>query len=343
MPQAPLDPLTPEQIATLSAWANGGAPQGTDATCGAIAGSAGTGSIEGTAGTGMGAAGTGAMEGEECYDLLAHANGDKATPYAVPTTPDHYAVFNFAPPWGSGAAQVTRAVSSIQNPAIVHHWILYSGGGTDGSVTTGTGTHSGQFIVGWAPGAQDTEMPMDVGLELPAGNFQLEVHYNATTAGLTDMSGVKVCVTKSPRPNTAATHPLGHEWLSPTAGAGDVTGSCKPAGPFPITILTSSPHMHKKGTHMKTVINRANGTTEPLIDKSFDFNLQLAYDTPAVLNEGDTLTTTCTYNGSARFGTGTSDEMCYNFVTAYPAGALAGASGYTGLSNNGNTCIRTGF
>jgi hypothetical protein len=32
--------------------------------------------------------------------------------------------------------------------------------------------------------------------------------------------------------------------------------------------------------------------------------------------------------------------MCYNFITAYPAGALAGGPGYTGLSNNGNICIK---
>jgi hypothetical protein len=33
--------------------------------------------------------------------------------------------------------------------------------------------------------------------------------------------------------------------------------------------------------------------------------------------------------------------MCYNFVTAWPAGALAGGSGYHGLSDNGNICINS--
>ena len=43
------------------------------------------------------------------------------------------------------------------------------------------------------------------------------------------------------------------------------------------------------------------------------------------------LTTTCSYNnttnGLVTFGPNTENEMCYNFVTAYPAGALSGPAG----------------
>jgi hypothetical protein len=47
------------------------------------------------------------------------------------------------------------------------------------------------------------------------------------------------------------------------------------------------------------------------------------YDTPAVIKKGDTLTTTCTFATPTPFGQGTNEEMCYNFVMAYPAGGLA--------------------
>jgi hypothetical protein len=74
---------------------------------------------------------------------------------------------------------------------------------------------------------------------------------------------------------------------------------------------------------MKTVINRVGGGTEVLIDKPFDFQTQVSYKTPAVVHPGDTLTTTCTFATPTPFGESTNQEMCYNFVLAYPAGGLA--------------------
>jgi hypothetical protein len=74
---------------------------------------------------------------------------------------------------------------------------------------------------------------------------------------------------------------------------------------------------------MKTVINRKSGASDTLIDVPFDFNTQVSYPTPTVINPGDTLTTTCTYATPTPFGQKTNEEMCYNFVIAYPAGQLA--------------------
>jgi hypothetical protein len=54
---------------------------------------------------------------------------------------------------------------------------------------------------------------------------------------------------------------------------------------------------------------------------------QIAYDTPMLFNQGDTLETICTYDAPAQFGNGTNQEMCYDFITAWPAGALAGGAG----------------
>lgn len=344
MPQPPNERLTLEQIAVLESWVNAGTPKGTTTTCETGMGTAGSGGTGGTAGTG--AAGTGGVDPtEECFEFRAH-NGDKVSEYAVPTTPDLYHCFYFAPPWGSDQVQAIRAENITDNSDVLHHWILYSSATavTDGSHSDcPTGSHAGgQYVVGWAPGAPNLEMPADVGLQMPGAGYNLEFHYNAKTAGHTDSSGVKVCVTRTPRAKAAAVHPLGQEPFT-ISGAGSTTGTCKPRGPFPITIMSSGPHMHLKGTHMKTIVKRANGTVETLIDEPFNFMNQIAYDTPMVINEGDTLETTCTYNSSATFGTGTSEEMCYNFVMAYPAGALAGATGYTGISGNGNTCIKTGF
>jgi hypothetical protein len=89
--------------------------------------------------------------------------------------------------------------------------------------------------------------------------------------------------------------------------------------------------MHQTGVHAKLVLNRKNGTQEILHDKPFAFADQQAYPIDVIVNDGDTFTTTCTYNnttnGIVTFGPNTENEMCYNFVTAYPAGGLSGPMG----------------
>jgi hypothetical protein len=94
----------------------------------------------------------------------------------------------------------------------------------------------------------------------------------------------------------------------------------------PINIFAAWPHMHKTGTRMSTVITRANGTQEVLIDKPFNFASQVSYPTPAVIAPGDSLQTTCYYDnpgtGSISFGPSTTQEMCYDFLYAYPAHGL---------------------
>jgi hypothetical protein len=257
-----------------------------------------------------------------CYNLTARSSkaNDK---YVVPTTPDLYHCFNFAPPWGSKKVQLVSSRPIIDNARVLHHWLVYNGEATvqDGTHSDCAGAHPNTALVaGWAPGGQAFEAPPDVGVELANGGFVLETHYNNTVGeGQQDASGVEVCVTDKPRPNVAAMHWLGTELLNKV----EASGTCHPTNTGDVTILRSSPHMHLQGRHMKTVINRAGGGTDVLIDQAFDFNTQISYSTPAVVHKGDTLTTTCTYATPTAFGEGTNNEMCYNFVLAYPAGGLA--------------------
>jgi hypothetical protein len=89
--------------------------------------------------------------------------------------------------------------------------------------------------------------------------------------------------------------------------------------------------MHQLGTHARLVLNRANGTQQVLHDLPFDFAHQKSYPINVVVNDGETLTTTCTYNnttnGPVFFGPNTENEMCYVLATAYPAGGLSGLLG----------------
>jgi hypothetical protein len=117
----------------------------------------------------------------------------------------------------------------------------------------------------------------------------------------------------------------------------DVVSTCDPVTTQPVHVLAESPHMHQLGVHAKLVLNRKNGTQEILHDKPFSFADQQAWPIDVIVNDGDTFTTTCTYNnttnGLVTFGPNTENEMCYNFVTAYPAGGLSGPMG-------ANHCLR---
>jgi hypothetical protein len=291
---------------------------------GASAGGAGSQSNVGNGGSGS------TPSDVQCYEIKARAAG-AAAKYSVPTTPDLYQCFDYVPPWGNKKVQVVSSRPLIDNTQVIHHWILYNTASTVTDGTNGSCSHPGAtFITGWAPGGQDMVLPPDVGLVVDGAGFTLEVHYNNKVGeGQLDESGVELCVTENLRPKEAAVHWLGTANLNKLVA----TGTCTPTNTMPVTILASSPHMYLQGEHMKTVINRKGGGTEILIDQPFDFNTQVSYPTPATINPGDTLTTTCTYKQPTPFGEGTNEEMCFNFVTAYPAGQLVNA-----LSLQKNDC-----
>ena len=344
--QAPMPPptmpqLTAAELATLDAWLDAGAAPAEELTqCPNPAADGGM----GQGGMGEppdgGAADGGMGPDVECYDFLAHAAGSDA-PFPVPAgTTDLYNCFSFTPPW-QGDLQGISFKSKIDKTPVVHHWLLYQNATaqTNGAVSACLGAHpDAALVAGWAVGGSDTVLPNDVGMQMGTNGFTLEVHYNnQTPQDLADASGVQVCVTKQARPHLAATHWIGTINLN-LIGAGDVNSTCTPNyANGPITILSSWPHMHKHGTHMKSVINRAGGAPEVLIDKPFDFNYQVSYPTPTVLNAGDTIATTCTYgSGPVQFGEGTNQEMCFNFIVAWPAGSLSSL----GANFTANQCFQ---
>lgn len=337
MPPAP-QVLAVEDKSALELWLAGGAPVGTDPSC--------------APGGNTDPPDAGLPPDVECYDLLAH-NGDKSTPYQV--SGEDYVNFFFDAPWPEGAQGVSFESVFDDHPEVIHHWLLYLEPpplfdvATDGVVTPGSsGAHiASTLIAGWAPGGNNgMNLPPDVGMDINGGSRRLavEIHFYTNTP-VQSRSGVRVCTTSTPRPNVATVSWLGTESISVPAGqTGTATGQCVPSSQQPIHILRSWPHMHKIGRHMTTVINRSGGGTEMLVDEPFNFNTQISYDTPAVIMPGDTLTTTCTFqndtNGTVIYGTHTDNEMCFNFVTAWPAGALVG-----GMAKNGaqNPCMNNGF
>jgi len=368
MPPDPTKRLSDTTIGQIKAWAASGALAGaacptttgtTTAAGAAGAPAAGSGSVPALGGAGAGSVSPRAPDIEECYELRAHgqsAPGDK-TKYMVPQG-ETYTIFTFKAPW-TKPVQGLRFRHLPDNAAVVHHWLLFSeaGPGQDGAIDAcaldgPTGFLCGQattrsLITGWAPGRTDFALPADVGLEMPAAGalMAVEFHlYNTSNAPTQDQSGVEVCVSSKFRPNTASVSWLGTEDITiPAKSTGTSSGTCVPQrtgmnATDPIHVLYSWPHMHKLGTHLKSVVNRAGGKQETMYDGDFNFEFQVSHDSPLLLNPGDTVTTTCTFNNTTNnqvnFGQSTTMEMCFNFTYAWPAHALDHPGGEIGSSPN---------
>jgi hypothetical protein len=298
-------------------------------------------------------------DGTECIEFRAHGEqtpGDRS-PFDTTKIPlpgvEFYACFNFSSPWKQ-SVQGIQFDGIIDNSEMLHHWLLYQSpiGTTDGTYSYCYGQHPGlALITGWAPGNNGLQLPPDVGLELPptTGSYMLEVHYsNPNLKPFLDRSGVRICTTSKFRPKTASITWAGTERINlPPRAMGTAAGKCDPlrkgASPTePIRIFNAWPHMHKTGTRMTTVINRMGGKQELLIDKPFNFASQVGYDVNVDIYPGDTLFTTCYYDnptaGAIGFGPSTSQEMCYDFLYAYPAHALDHPPGGIITSAAANLC-----
>jgi mono/diheme cytochrome c family protein len=367
MPPPAIDALTPEELTTFGNWLQGGAKAGPACGAGAVdaggaTADAGAPAVDASAPPadasvpapdaaapvstnkgGSGGASATRIDYDDpdlkCYELRGFATpANKSQKYSVPTTPDLYVAFNMKAPW-TGTQYIKSFRSLIDNAPVLHHWLLFRqlNGGREGVTPNALGAHpDGEMLYGWAPGGDDMWFDADVGMEVPAGSvFQLETHYNNRTgAPSPDSSGVEVCVT----PKKPA-HVAGLSWVGTDAINGTTArGTCTHSSRAPIKLIASQPHMHKKGSNMKVELRRASGATEIIHDKPFDFDYQRAYIHNLEIQPGDKMTTTCSYSSPARFGKGTSDEMCYFFSIHWPAGALS-RSNFNSIIHGPNTCI----
>jgi hypothetical protein len=322
-PMPPTGMLEPDALAVLDDWLDAGAPA-SDEHCG--------GSDEG--------GDDGAPDELPCEPtdiFLAHGDGPDGG-FEVPIVDDVYMCFTFASPWGP-QTQAIAGGPIVDDERVLHHWILYrtSEPQEDGGFGPCNMPFDATFVTGWAPGGENFVMPDDVGLELagPDEWLILQIHYN-NTAGYTDAidrSGVQICAIDEPRPQTAGILWLGSVLIGvpPQTTGYEVSGTCYTDDwTEPLHVMASSPHMHETGSAFRTEIQRASGGQEMLVDvQHFSFNDQKDYphDPVVTIQPGDTLTTTCTFDNESPnwvlFGETTSDEMCFNFATAYPIDSLA--------------------
>jgi hypothetical protein len=208
-------------------------------------------------------------------------------------------------------------------------------------------------IAGWSAGGANLVPPDDIGIELPAQGEVLNLQWaysNTTGEPQTDVSAVQICVT----PATERAHVASVTWLGTEDLAGNVwaggagmpahdvstfTTKCVPGrNDASIHIVGYQPHMQALGTRMKTSVAHTDGSTDVLFDEPFSFGQARPHFQRYELLPGETLLNSCTFNtttdAGVTFGTESVNEMCYQFVFAYPARALSnGAFSLLGVTD----------
>lgn len=287
---------------------------------------------------------------DKCYRLKVHQvsqPGDE-TPYVVPAGESHVC-FVFAPPWGERTDVQALSIRSHNGP-LVHHWVLSDMRDVaDGQVLADdpfcwVGAEK-QYAAFGINQQSEVNMPEGVGLKMPSSSdgvsLMLNVHYNNRGDAANDDTYLDICTAKTPRPAEAEVVQLrtGYFVLQPHQPT-SVSGTCTVTGKVDAHIVRSFPHMHARGRALDTIIQRADGTRETLINMPFDMGDQLAYDTPAIVHPGDKLLTTCHWQNDTDetivMGEGVDNEMCINFVTVWPVNALINGKSLAGVDG----CLR---
>lgn len=295
-------------------------------------------------------------DGEVCYEFVAHgiSSPSDTSKFSVPID-ESYNQFYYEIPWPAGTV-ATRFGARFDNLQVLHHWLGFTStsanppGTVAANVTGTTLGESSELVGGWAVGGCNTEFPEDVGLVLPdTGSIMIQWHhYNTTGAPQLDGSAVQWCtVPKAMRPNLAGITFLGTENFNgpfgmPAGQRSEFTTGCTNNTAAPITIIGFNPHMHLLGVNMKSAVQRSTGAPETVFDEPFVFDQQVNYDMDpyVVLQPGDRIDTTCTFDNTTTanvaFGQSTNQEMCYQFAVSYPYGALN--NGVLSLIGATNTC-----
>jgi hypothetical protein len=215
------------------------------------------------------------------------------------------------------------------SPPGTHHDVVAMGGprmsdGTEKCDAFVSVTAESTALFGSGLGTNPLVMPPGVAVHVPAGSqLLLNLHlFNATDGSLSGTSGIDVKTEPaSAAQHIATTTLIGPQGFTVPTGTSTIDGTC--TAPAHVTLFSVLPHMHKLGTHMQVVANRAAGGPVTLLDTDFSFDQQKNYPiTPAVdLEAGDSIDVHCTYfnpGADVIFGESSNQEMCFAIVYHYP-------------------------
>jgi hypothetical protein len=180
----------------------------------------------------------------------------------------------------------------------------------------------------YAPGSSPDTWPEGFAKLVPAGSdFIFQMHYTTHGKPATDRTTLGIVFAKAPPVKRVLTLQLTNDHFVIPPGADDYRVESRGTLPNDALLLSFLPHMHLRGKQFDYNIVHADGSIEPLLRVHWDFYWQMSYRLaePLALKAGTELQAVALYdnsrnnphnpdpNAAVRWGDQTDDEMMVGF------------------------------
>jgi len=298
--------LSQEEIDTLAAWVDGGAPVG-DAPP----------ELKTEAAEGW-RIGTPDVVFQMPHEYTVKATGEVAYQYF--TTPTDF----------EEDVWIQAAECRPGNRAVVHHIIVFY---RDPDANSGRGRDNMVWISATAPGADPLVFPPGLGRKIPAhAQLVWQVHYTPTGKEEVDRSEIGLVFAKKPPEHNVMTFGIQNHRLEVPPGATRHEVVSNLPVQHDSVLMSLFPHMHLRGRDFMYEAIYPDGRRETLLSvPQYDFNWQHTYrfETPIHIPQGTLIRCTAHYDNSAdnpanpdpsspvRWGDQTWDEMMIGYIDFY--------------------------
>ena len=323
--------LTPQQIATISAWAEAGAPAGDSHDAPAP---------------------PKWTEGWNIAQPDLVINMPK--PVLIPARGEVEYTYEIVPTHFAAGRWVQMSELRPGSPAHVHHavvyirppdsqWLRHAPVGEPFTASTLTDPQerreahetTSDLLLVYAPGSSPDQWAEGMAKFVPAGSdLVFQMHYTTNGKAEQDQTSIGLVFAKTPPRQRVITLQLNNHALLIPPGADDFRVEVHGTLPNDATLLSLFPHMHLRGKRFEYDIVHDDGTVETLLLVNYHFHWQLSYRLaePRLLKAGTRLRAIAWYDNSRNnphnpdpektvtWGDQTSDEMMVGFFdVAVPA------------------------
>ncbi len=320
--------MTSDEIATITRWVDGGAPEGNRADLPAP--------IDFSSGWTLGQPDL-VLSYPETFTPAAQGDTYRCLPLATNLTSDQYvSAIDIHPGDRKTVHHVIAFIDKNGDSARLDAAEPGAGYTCFGGPGFSINDPGAATLGGWAPGTVATRLPEQVAFTLPkASSVVLQVHYHPhDSQPQPDKTEIGIYFARKVPQQKLYVLPLINDQFTIPPGDSNYQVVAPPNGPFAtpvgVHIWAIFPHMHLLGRKMNVKAQLPNGNSECLINiDDWDFNWQgmYQYKSPVAIPGGSRLSATAFYDNSAgnmrnpnyppravSWGEQTTDEMCIAFL-----------------------------